>query len=105
MAATEPVYVLDACAVIALLYGEEGSEEVMALLEEPENRCRIHALNLCEVFYDGLRRGNLSDAARVEGLVAKSGIEIAYASIFPSMTIVKILCVQVAIGLLGPTPG
>lgn len=76
MAATEPVYVLDACAVIALLYGEEGSGEVMALLEESENRCRIHALNLCEVFYDGLRRGDLSDAARVENLVTGSGIEI-----------------------------
>ena len=76
MAATEPVYILDACAVIALLYREEGSGEVAALLEEPENRCRIHALNLCEVFYDGLRRDSLLDAPRLEDLLSSSGIEI-----------------------------
>jgi putative transport protein len=28
-------------------------------------------------------------------------IDVAYASIFPSMTILKILCAQVAIGVLG----
>jgi PIN domain nuclease of toxin-antitoxin system len=76
LAATEPVYILDACAVIALLHGEQGSGEVAALLEEPENRCRIHALNLCEVFYDGLRRSGLSDAARLEALLARNGIDI-----------------------------
>lgn len=76
MAAAEPIYVLDACAVIALLYGETGSGEVSALLEEPENRCCLHALNLCEVFYDGLRRGSLSGAARLEDLLDRTGIEI-----------------------------
>jgi len=28
-------------------------------------------------------------------------IDVAYATIFPSMTILKIVCVQVAIGVLG----
>jgi predicted nucleic acid-binding protein len=76
LVAAEPIFVLDACAVIALLYGEEGAGKVLALLEEPENRCRLHALNLCEIFYDGLRRGSLSDATRFEDLLNRSGIEI-----------------------------
>lgn len=74
--AAEPVFVFDACAIVALLQGEPGAEEVVTLLEKDENRCRIHALNVCEVFYDGLRRGSLSDADSLDRLLTQSGFEI-----------------------------
>jgi len=47
--------VLDACALIALLRSEPGGEEVRSLLADDECRCFIHAVNLCEVYYDCLR--------------------------------------------------
>lgn len=74
--AADSTLVFDACAVIALLRGEAGAETVATLLSEPGNRCRLHAVNLCEVYYDGVRRGDTSDAARLEALLTKSGFLI-----------------------------
>ena len=77
--AAEPVFIFDACAVIALIHGETGAGTVASLLGGPKNRCRLHAINLCEVFYDGLRRDGITsaaDAGRLEELLAKSGLEI-----------------------------
>ena len=74
--AAEATLVFDACAVIAMLRGEEGAETVASLLGEPKNQCRLHAVNLCEVYYDGLRRGDTTDAARLEKLLTNSGFEI-----------------------------
>jgi PIN domain nuclease of toxin-antitoxin system len=45
--------VLDACALIALLRGEAGSEIVAQNLIE--GNCFAHAVNLCEVYYDCIR--------------------------------------------------
>ena len=59
-----------------MLRGEGGAETVISLLGEPKNRCRLHAVNLCEVYYDGLRRGDTANAARLEELLAKSGFDI-----------------------------
>jgi len=47
--------VLDACALIALLRNEPGGGAVRSLLADDECRCFIHAVNLCEVYYDCLR--------------------------------------------------
>lgn len=74
--AADSTFVFDACAVVALLRGESGAETVASLLDEAKNRCRLHAVNLCEVYYDGLRRGDTSDAARLEELLTKSGFDI-----------------------------
>src|SRR5947209_8116006 len=71
--AAEATLVFDACAVIAMLRGEEGAETAASLLGEPKNLCRLHAVNLCEVYYDGLRRGDTADAARLEKLLTNSG--------------------------------
>ncbi len=54
--------VLDACAMIAFLRGEEGAETVTSLLLN-EN-CMAHAVNLCEVYYDCLLRGDNESTAR-----------------------------------------
>lgn len=69
-------FVFDACAVIAMLRGEEGAETVVSLLGDPDNRCWLHVVNLCEVYYDGIRRGNTADAARLEKLLMQSGLNI-----------------------------
>lgn len=45
-------FVMDACAMIAYLRGEDGSEVVESILMKEENRCVAHAINLCEVYYD-----------------------------------------------------
>jgi len=47
--------VLDACALIALLRSEPGGGEIRSLLADETCSCFIHAVNLCEVYYDCLR--------------------------------------------------
>jgi uncharacterized protein len=51
-------YVIDACALIALVNREPGHEVVIDLLRKAEEgtvTACMHAVNLCEVFYDCLR--------------------------------------------------
>lgn len=51
-------FVFDACALIAFLRGEVGSEVVESILISYENYCLVHAINLCEVYYDFIRAQN-----------------------------------------------
>lgn len=46
---------LDACALISLLRNEQGALLVRQALEADDSVCLIHAVNLCEVYYDCLR--------------------------------------------------
>jgi uncharacterized protein with PIN domain len=71
----ENVYVFDACAVIALLDDEPGAEAVEALLEA-ENRCLIHFLNVCEVYYHVYRRAGKERAAKLEVILRSYGFEL-----------------------------
>ena len=43
--------VLDACALIAFLRDEPGADLVEGFLNDSA-KCYVHALNLCEVYYD-----------------------------------------------------
>jgi PIN domain nuclease of toxin-antitoxin system len=54
--------VLDACAMIAYLRGEPGSDVVRNLLVLPENSCFAHAVNLCEVYYHFVRSDSVETA-------------------------------------------
>jgi PIN domain nuclease of toxin-antitoxin system len=47
--------ILDSSAVIAFLRDEPGADMVDGLFLDAENPCHIHALNLCEVFYNMTR--------------------------------------------------
>lgn len=49
------IYILDACAIIAYLRGEPGADAVSAVLVDSTHECVVHALNLCEVYYDFYR--------------------------------------------------
>lgn len=61
------IYVLNACAMIAYLNGEPGSAIVDPLLRDPDHACYAHSINLCEVYYDFIRR---ADQATAEQAVA-----------------------------------
>lgn len=45
------IYVLDACAMIALLRKEPGEDVVANYLADSDADCCAHAINLCEVYY------------------------------------------------------
>ena len=74
--AGEQVFVLDACAFIALLEDEPGAAVVEDLLQDPGKRCLIHAINACEIYYDLYRRGNTEDANSLAVLLAEYGLEL-----------------------------
>ncbi len=48
--AAKPTHVVDACALIAYLKGEQGNERLAELLADETNTLAIHILNLCEVY-------------------------------------------------------
>ncbi len=72
----DSLYVLDSCAVIAFLQQEPGAEVVAEVLKNPRNRCLIHAVNICEVYYDIYRRAGEKDASALERILADAGIEL-----------------------------
>jgi len=49
------IYVLDVCAIIALLLHEVGEAVVWNHLNDPTATCFVHSINLCEVYYDFYR--------------------------------------------------
>ena len=77
-------FVMDACAMIAYLRGEDGSEVVESILMKEENRCVAHAINLCEVYYDFIRALNEETAhkAIVElqtvGLITSEDMDLPF---------------------------
>jgi predicted nucleic acid-binding protein len=68
------IYVLDACAMIAYLKGEQGGATVDRLLQDRRNTCYAHAINLCEVYYDFIRRADETTAEQVIADLAANGV-------------------------------
>jgi len=65
--------ILDACALIAVQRGEPGGDMVIDRILASASGALMHGLNVCEVFYDDLRRDEkatisrlLTDLARLE---------------------------------------
>ena len=73
---TEAVYVFDACAVIALLQAEPGAATVENLLDAQAHRCIVHAINVCEVYYDLYRRDGEETANGLEEVLEGYGFEL-----------------------------
>ncbi|MEP7235554.1 MAG: PIN domain-containing protein [Ignavibacteriota bacterium] len=69
-------FVLDACALIAYLRKESGGEVVRDLMLESKNECYVHALNLCEIYYDFYRAEGSQIADEVLQIVGELGIHI-----------------------------
>lgn len=63
--------VFDACALIAFLRDEPGAEVVQSLLDRNPGSNYVHALNLCEVYYDFWRASHQEAAeSAVDDLLA-----------------------------------
>lgn len=60
--AIKATHIVDASALIAYFKGEEGQDKFAALLRDERNVLAIHAVNLCEVYYDYLRSDGLEKA-------------------------------------------
>lgn len=56
---------LDASALLAYLRGESGADMVRGLLADTSQDCLVHAVNLCEVYYQIIRRSDESHAMSV----------------------------------------
>jgi PIN domain nuclease of toxin-antitoxin system len=68
--------VLDPSALIAWLRGEPGKEVATAALIHPENQCSIHAINLCEVYYDTLRTSGAENADALFADIQAIGLRV-----------------------------
>ena len=72
-------YVLDACAIMAVLYGEEGAGIVETAFDEAyEGGARIimHKANLLEVYYDILRKFGRDKSDTIISEIRKRPVEI-----------------------------
>lgn len=66
--------VMDACAMIAYLAGEPGGENVRQLLHQDPTAAVAHVVNLCEVYYYFLKRGDVRDARAAMRTLSGAGI-------------------------------
>jgi PIN domain nuclease of toxin-antitoxin system len=55
-------HILDASAMVAYLEAEPGGTVVAAVLANPTAVCYAHSMNLCEVYYQGIRRKGIPGA-------------------------------------------
>ena len=68
-------YVFDACALLAYVNDEEGAALVERMLTSGKP-CYVHALNLCEVYYDLCRRGLSREGAwRIVETLRRTGVQ------------------------------
>lgn len=70
------ILVLDACALIALLGNEPGGDLIDSLLSDKDNTCIIHALNMCEIYYDLVRRAGETRAKDVVNRLVMAGVSV-----------------------------
>jgi len=56
------IYIMDANSLLASTRGEPGGHVAEGLLADPNADCIARSVNLCGVFYDGLRRSDLPTA-------------------------------------------
>lgn len=68
--------IFDACALIAFLNNEAGTDIVESILIDGKNKCFVHAVNLCEVFYEFLRAGDEALAQSVIDDILLTGLTV-----------------------------
>ncbi len=68
------IYVHDASALIAYLRREPGAQSVIDVLLEQDSVHVVHAVNLCEVYYDAIRVSGQADAETALTELASLGI-------------------------------
>ncbi len=68
--------VLDSSAWIAFLAKELGWERIAEVCADSAMTVHIHAVNLCEVYYDALRRAGEENAEQALAIAKELGIEV-----------------------------
>ena len=58
-------YVLDSCALIAFIRDEDGADVIEQILRDGTSTVMMHAINVCEVYYDCVRTVGKEQADRV----------------------------------------
>jgi predicted nucleic acid-binding protein len=81
-------YVIDACALIAYLRKEEGSDKLRVLFKDSNNRFFIHSVNVGEVYYDSLRISGKEKARELFGDIARLPINIIWTLDIPFIELV-----------------
>jgi predicted nucleic acid-binding protein len=71
-----PTHCLDACAVIAYLRGELGSEILKGIIGQPRTFLAMHVCNLGEVYYDFLRSDGVAAAQTAWASVLELPLEL-----------------------------
>ncbi|MHB9036307.1 MAG: PIN domain-containing protein [Armatimonadota bacterium] len=66
--------VFDSSALIAYLRNEDGVNTVEELLLDMGNACCVHAVNLCEVYYEARRRGGEERAQAALIVLHRTGL-------------------------------
>jgi len=69
-------YVLDSCALIAFIRDEDGAAAVEAILLDDLSTVMMHALNVCEVYYDCLRVEGTEHAERIVASLVSGNVII-----------------------------
>jgi PIN domain nuclease of toxin-antitoxin system len=78
------IYILDACAIIASLRKEPGTEVVKQALLDTSGQCIAHSINLCEVYYIFRRDEGVTVATqaikdiRMLGLIERNDFDEAF---------------------------
>jgi predicted nucleic acid-binding protein len=70
-------FVLDACAVIALIKGEQGSDVVKKTIES-DSEIFLHAVTFLEVYYNVVKEFGTDKANTFFNWIVQIGIEIIY---------------------------
>ena len=73
------IYILDACAIIAFLSGEQGSENVKQLFQDAiENKIilKMNQINLLEVYYNSIKKYDQNVANKILEGINELPIEI-----------------------------
>ena len=70
------ICVLDACALLSLIKNEDGATTVRQALESEENVSLVHAVNLCEVYYDCLRCYGKGPTENLLAMLVEAGLTI-----------------------------
>ena len=78
------IQVFDACALIAFIEEEPGASQVETLLDDPGSTCFVHSINLCEIYYQVIRKSDRATAKQVifdllaSGLIAREDMDAVF---------------------------
>ncbi len=70
------IQIMDASALTAYLRGEPGEDVVDEIMANASNHCLVHAVNLCEVYYDALRERGQEIAEMQMLVLEKAGVAV-----------------------------